>query len=60
MAQQKHIQLASMKAQVQSLALLSGLRSQWSVNCDVGHRHDSDPVLLWLWSAAAVLIQPLA
>ena len=32
------------------------------VNCGVGHRHGSDPVLLWLWCrpAAVALIQPLA
>ena len=31
------------------------------MNCGVGHRHDSDPELLWLWCrpAAAALIQPL-
>ena len=32
------------------------------MSCRVGHRHDSDPALLWLWLwlAAATLIQPLA
>ena len=31
------------------------------MSCGVGHRHDSDPMLLWLWCrlAAAALIQPL-
>ena len=24
-----------------------------SVSCDVGHRHDWDPVLLWLWHRPA-------
>ena len=30
--------------------------------CGVGHRHGSDPVLLWLWCrpAATALIRPLA
>ena len=31
-----------------------------AVSCGVGCRHGSDPTLLWLWSAAAALIQPLA
>ena len=33
-----------------------------AVNCGVGHRRGSDPVLLWLWHrpAAAALIQPPA
>ena len=32
------------------------------MNCDVGHRHGSDPTLPWLWRrlAAIALIQPLA
>ena len=32
------------------------------MSCGVGHRHTSDPVLLWLWLwwAATTLIQPLA
>ena len=32
------------------------------MNCGVGHRCGSDPVLLWLWTrpAAAAPIQPLA
>jgi len=31
------------------------------MSCGVGHRHSSDPVLLWLWHrpAAAVQIPPL-
>ena len=38
---------------------------QWvkdPVSCGVGHRHGSDPTLLWLWhrSAATALIRPLA
>ena len=38
--------------------LLSGL-AQWvkgsgvAVGCSVGHRHGSDPVLLWLWRRPA-------
>ena len=33
-----------------------------AVSCGVGCRHDSDPVLLWLWyrPAAVALIRPLA
>ena len=34
------------------------------MSCGVGHRHSSDPMLLWLWlwlwPAAVVLIGPLA
>ena len=32
------------------------------MNCGVGHRHSSDPTLLWLWDRPAIvaLIQPLA
>ena len=32
------------------------------MSCGVGHRYNSDPVLLWLWCTpvAAVLIQLLA
>ena len=51
-----------MRLQVRSLASLSGLRTQCSVSCGVGHRCSSDPALLWLWRrpAAAALIRPLA
>ena len=33
-----------------------------AMSCSVGHRHGSDPVLLWLWRrlAAVALIQTLA
>ena len=43
------------------MASLIGLRI-WGcqINCGVGHRCSSDPALLWLWLAAAVLIPPLA
>ena len=32
------------------------------MSCGVGHRHGSDPALLWLWHrpVAAALIRPLA
>ena len=32
------------------------------MSCGVGHRHSSDPVLLWLWrrQVATALIGPLA
>ena len=32
------------------------------MSCGVGHRHGSDPMLLWLWHrvAATALIRPLA
>ena len=37
-----------------------GQQSGIDVSCGVGHRHGSDPALLWLWLAAVALIQPLA
>ena len=52
-----------MRAQVRSLALLSGLpQSSIAMSCAVDCRRGLDPVLLWLWYrlAAAALIQPLA
>ena len=51
-----------MRMQVQSPALLSGLRIGVAVSCGVGRRQGSDLVLLWLWCrpAAAALIGPLA
>jgi len=64
MAQRKHIWLVSMRTQVQSLALLSGLRIQRCMSSGVGHRCGLDPALLWLclWyrPAATAMIQPLA
>ena len=50
-----------MRMRVRSLTLLSGLRaSSVAVSCGVGCRHDSDPVLLWLWCrwATTALIGP--
>ena len=62
MAQQKQIQLGTMRLQIQSLASLSGLR--------IWHCHDlwcrsqmwlgSGVVWLWRGLAAAALIEPLA
>ena len=49
MAQWKQICLVSMRKQVQSLALLSGLGSGVAASCGVGRRRGSDLVLLWLW-----------
>ena len=46
MAQEKGILLASMRMQIQSLALVSGLGSGVAVNCSVGHRRISDPTFL--------------
>ena len=48
--------------EVQSLALLSGLRSGIAMSCGVGHRRGSDPALLWLWCRpeAVALIRPVA
>ena len=73
MVQWKRIQLGTMRLQVQSLALLSGLRIRWcrsqtwlgssvAVSCGVGCRRGLDPVLLWLWRrpVAVAPIRPLA
>ena len=51
-----------MRLQIQSLALLSGLRIRHCYSCGVGHRLGSDPKLLWLWCrpAATTPIRPLA
>ena len=43
--QQKHTLLVSMRTQVQSLALLSGLRILVAMSCGVGRRPGSDPAL---------------
>ena len=55
-------QLVSMKIQVQSLALLSGLRICIGTSCGVDRECSSDLGLLWLRRGpeAATLIQPLA
>ena len=57
-AQGKQIRLASMRMQVRSLALLSGLRIWHCCELWCSRRHGSDPVLLWLWCKpkAAALI----
>ena len=62
MVQQKRIQLGTMRLQVQSLALLSGLRSGITGHCGVGCRHGLGLALLWLWlwPALVALIGPLA
>ena len=62
MAEQRQIRLGTMRFQVQSLALLSGLRSGVAVSCGVGCRLGSDMVLLCLWRrrAATALIGHLA
>ena len=62
MARWKRIQLGTMKLQVQSLALLSGLRVWHCRSCGVGHRCGLDLALLWLWHkpAATALFRPLA
>ena len=62
MAQQRRTQPVSMRMRVQSLALLSGLRSGAVVSCGVDCRHDSDSMLLWLKyrPAVATPIRPLA
>ena len=62
MAQKKQTQLGSIRMRVRSLASLSGLRIQVAVSCDVSHRRNSDPELLWLRCrpVAAAPIRPLA
>ena len=49
LAQQNWIRRGTMSLQVQSLALLSRLRSGVAVSCGGGCRHGSDRALLWLW-----------
>ena len=50
----------------EDMGLIPSLSQGWgsciAVSCGLGHRHSSDPALLWLWCrlAAATLIQPLA
>ena len=56
--QQKRIWLGIMKLQVRSLASVIGISI--IVSCRVGHRHGSDPVLLWHRPAATALIWPPA
>ena len=62
LAQRKRVRLGTVRLQVRSLAPLSGLRISVAVSCGVGHRHGSDPTLLWLWCkpAAPAPIRPLA
>jgi len=47
-----------MMTQFRSLDSLQWVVSRVAVNCSVGRRCGSDPVLLWLWHRPA-LIQPL-
>ena len=53
MAQQKQIQLGTMRLQVQSLATISGLRIQHCRELWCSHRRGSDSALLWLWCRPA-------
>ena len=62
-AQQKWTRLETMRLQVPSLALLTGLKiRRCPVSCGVGSTHGLDLVLLWLWCrpAAVAPIGPLA
>ena len=61
-SQRKRIRLGTMRLQVQSLALFSGLRSGIAVSYGVGLRRSSDPMLLWPWRRpmATAPIRPLA
>ena len=62
MAQQKQIQLGTMRLQVCSLASLSGLRIQHCRDTLWCQGLASDPALLWLWCrpAAVAPLQSLA
>ena len=50
----------------EDMGLIPGIAQQAmdpvAVSCGIGHRHDSDPELLWLWHrlATTALIGPLA
>ena len=55
MAQWIQIQLISLRMWVQSLASLNGLRIWHYHSYDEGHRHGSDPTLLWLWCRLAAV-----
>ena len=58
-SQQKQIWLASMRIQVQSKALLSGLRISIAVSCSAAHRRGLDLALLWWRSVATAPIWSL-
>ena len=62
MAQQKQIQLGTMRLRVSSLASLSGLRIRHCCELWCRCRRGSDLALLWLWCRpeATALIRPLA
>ena len=62
MAQQKQIQLGTMRFRVRPLALLSGLRFSVAVSCGVDRRRGSDLALMWLWCRLETIapIRPLA
>ena len=47
--------LVSMRMQVQSLVLLSGLRIWYCRELCLGRRHGLDPALLWLWCRLAAI-----
>ena len=49
-----------MRMQVHSLASLSGQGSSVAMSCGIGHRHGSDPTLLWHRLAVVAPIQHLA
>ena len=51
-----------MRMRVGSLGSLSGSAICIAINCDIGRRCSSDPVLLWLWcrQGAVAPIRPLA
>ena len=61
MVQWKRIQLGTVH-EVQSLALVGGLKIRQCMSCGVGCRCSLNPALLWLWRrpAAVALIQALA
>ena len=55
--------IVSLRMQVLSLDLLSGLRIWHCHSCSIGPKWCSDPELLWLWctpAAAALILPPLS
>ena len=62
MVKQKQIQLISLRSNFDCWPCSVGWECGMAVSYGIGHRHGSDPALLWPWRklAAVALIRPLA